>query len=147
MAKAKEAIELKSKTANEGLKALGVTLIPVDKVAGPTLNLFGIEETKDVAIALCGIVNSMVNKAHWTKYLGLVPDIVAAAVGIEKVPSEIIDITDEEFEELKVTIKMKLDFEGPAAELEEIAENIAVHVIGIVLQVVKIVELRKPDPV
>lgn len=123
------------------LKMMGVTLVPVP--LNPVLNLFDMQNTKEVATVICGIMNTAVTKKGLTGYLSVLPDLWPAYQDIGMVDNELLDMNEEEFIELKEHIKTKLDFEGTNDAIEELAEEIAMHVIGIVVATIKYAQIKK----
>jgi len=117
------------------LEAVNMNLVEVSEK--PALNVYGIEELKDLLRIVCGVVNSAVNKKGLSGYLGLLVDLPSAISGIDKVKDEILDITQDELLDLENFIKECLDFDND--NLEEIVEDILVNALGLAYTIAKIV--------
>jgi len=124
--------EEKTLTADfvEKLKARGLTFAtPQTK---PSINL-PVKETKEVAILFCDIANRAVNKSGFID-VSFGKIVFDAAMGVNKVPGEILDIDESEVVEIHQTVKENLHFDNPDAQRDEkLAEDITLGVLTIVL--------------
>lgn len=134
----KESLEkLKNKVKNEPLKQY-----PTIK---PELNMYGIEETKDAVIAICGLGNAVaasladdgkITLSDYPKFIGPVISLPAAITGIGEVPKELNDLTAEEKAELIELVKEKLD-------VGERAEEVTVKILNIIYEIKAFIDFIK----
>lgn len=122
------------------LKARNLQLVPTTEK--PVLDLYGIDNVKEVANVVCQVANSAVNKVPLAGYLPILPALFPAIDDFDKVDDELLDMTEEEFGELKAYIANKLDFEGEADVFEELVEDLAIHVLGIVIAIIRYGKLK-----
>jgi len=114
----------------EKLKSKGFEPVEVHGVDAPSLNLFGIDQTKDVVIFVCTGISKAVNKESF-----LDPDLGVKAfnaiMGINEVMQELNDeITLEELGELKQTAMDHIEFtDETKAAAEDLAEDLVVLVV------------------
>ena len=128
-------MELKDKLALTGLNL-------VDQPEKPLLNLYGIEDLKELALPVCKVANNIINKKSLPANLGIVMDLPAAISGIENVGKEILDMSPDEFIAFSNFIKDNIKFEGDAHKYEEIVEDITVHVLGLALCIIRAMRLK-----
>lgn len=119
---------------------LSITMQPTpNRLTG----FYGIENIKEVATPICGLINTAVNKKGLVGIIGIIPDIYPAYDDFEFVDEEFLDMDEEEFVSLTNHIKSKLVFEGTAQQYEEVAEDVAVVVLRMILVAIKIIRIKK----
>lgn len=132
-------------TLIEDVKALGVTLVP-KKVPGTNLKLFDIKNLKEVAALICEAVVIAVNKEGTLSYVKLLDDIVPAYQGADLIDNEVLDMDEEEINEFRQFVFDKLaGIKGflPEGELRSIVDKITFHVLGLLINVIKLTQLKK----
>lgn len=105
--------------------------------------IYDIENLKEVATPICGLINTAINKKGLIGIIGILPDIYPAYNDFEFVDDEFLDMDESEFEELKAHIASKLVFQGTPHQYEEISEEAALAVIRVVLVAIKILRIKK----
>jgi len=125
------------------LEVMGVQLLEkTDSVASPIVDIYDIHNMKEVATVLCGLANTAVNKQGITGYLSILPDVYPAIADFDQIDEEILDMTIDEWEELKSHIRTELDFAGSPNAYEGCVENIAIHVIGLVKEFIRYGQIK-----
>lgn len=134
----------------DALKDLGIMISKVEakgmekvnQPSKPLTGFYGIQNIKEVASPICGLINTIINKKGLIGFIGIIPDIYPAYDDFEMVDDELLDMSEEEFIELKTHIQNKLVFEGSAAQYEEIAEEVAVLVLRTIVVAIKILRIK-----
>jgi len=109
----------------------------------PELNMYNIEETKDVLKSLCGLGNAVaasladdgkITLSDYPKFIGPVISLPAAISGIQEVPKELADLTEQEKQEL-------IDFVESELEVGEKAEEVTVRLLKIASDIQDFIKL------
>lgn len=127
-------------SANEivNLQKIGININPEVKVSEkPFLNLFGTQETEEVIVAICSVVNLIMAKNGIMSYVALVPEMLTAYSGSEKIINELLDLSPEEYVKIKDTVRRELKFPAGDEDIEELVEKITYHVLGLVVAVLQ----------
>lgn len=120
----------------ETLKALGLEIIKPTDVQSPPDLLIGVEETKDTVIFVCKFVSKVINKETLIN-IGVGSALVDAVIGAQKIPSEVLAITEEGVQELYQTAVDNLNFvDADAQKIEALAEKIVLGALQIMLGIV-----------
>jgi hypothetical protein len=138
----------KDALAELGVLINSVTARGMETVSQPSKGLsgiYGIENLKEVATPICGLINTAINKKGIIGIIGIIPDIYPAYDNFAFVDDEFLDMDESEFEELKEHIKAKLVFDGTAAQYEAISEEATIAVIRVVLVAIRILRLKKEE--
>lgn len=128
------------------LQALGVELVPVKDIAKPVANVLDIHNLKEMATLVCDGLVSAINKEGWGGYAEHIFEVYPALKDSSQIGAEVMDMTTDEWNELVELIEGKLSqikglvLEG---EFKEIVENIAFHVVGLGVNVYKLITLIK----
>jgi hypothetical protein len=129
--------KIKEQVKNEPLKHY-----PIIK---PELNMYGIEETKDVVKAICGLGNAIaasladdgkITFSDYPKFIGPLISLPAAISGIGEVPKELKDLTEEEKQELIDLVRSELN-------VGERAEEVTIRILNIIYEIKQFVDFIK----
>lgn len=98
----------------EKIKNVPLTKYPLNKTE---LNMLPYNELEDVVLLICEFANDIVNQASILGYLDNLPMVYAAWTGKEQVIPQLKDLTTEEYAELSVKVKDKLELSASAEKV------------------------------
>lgn len=101
----------------------------------------GVKETWELIAFLIRLGDKIADKAGFVEYMGLLPSLAQAAVGIQEVPAELLDLTEEEREQLKtngveLAVALELGNDVIYADIEDATEA-ALRLKNIILRHIK----------
>lgn len=107
--------------------------------------MYGIEELKDAVKAVCSLGNAIaasladdgkITLGDATKFIGVVISLPAAISGIQEVPKELADLTEEEKLEIITLVETEL-------EVGDKAEEVTVKILNIVYEIKSLIDFVK----
>lgn len=107
------------------------------KITMEKKQMYGIEETKDVVKFLCKSTNAVVESlkddgkitiGDFPKFGGVAMSLFPAFSGINEVPNELAELSEDEVTELIALVKNELDLDGNVEEVISKALKIAVDI-------------------
>lgn len=103
----------------------------------PLLDLFGVVETKELLSAVCGTVNLVISKNGVMSYVSMIPTYLIAYTGSDQILSELLDMTPEEYINIKTHVGSELRFPANDTNFEKLVEDVTYHGLGLLVSVLQ----------